>query len=117
MVCGMPLEEGDEAIQVLSGRMSGSGGLGSPALWWIAHYGVAEPRCPWKGWAIWQRTGETSTRPATCRLSSGWPRWRSHSLPSPSRARRKLPLCRSPARSRSPFLPPSSPGSWPGLRG
>jgi len=26
--------------------------------WWIAHYGVDKPWCPWKKWIIWQYTGK-----------------------------------------------------------
>jgi len=26
--------------------------------WWIAHYGVDKPWCPWKDWIIWQYTGK-----------------------------------------------------------
>jgi GH25 family lysozyme M1 (1,4-beta-N-acetylmuramidase) len=29
--------------------------------WWIAHYNVAKPWCPWKKWAIWQYTGKGKT--------------------------------------------------------
>ena len=29
--------------------------------WWIAHFGVTQPWCPWKSWIIWQYTGEGRT--------------------------------------------------------
>lgn len=29
--------------------------------WWIAHYGVEQPWCPWKDWTIWQYTGKGKT--------------------------------------------------------